>query len=156
MSESHLKPLQQDELSQQELQHLITVSTGFIDAYIVPCHDAYPMLLPQNIVIAAMDVATNVQHVEWHHYQLPVQRCYTPERTLGVALVLDGEQEDEHFAILCDEMPKTVRLRISEMTDIEQDNLPPSVYQYVQVNGVQYQIPNLNFIQQQLRQTAAG
>ena len=26
------------QIDQQELQHLITVSTGFIDAYIIECH----------------------------------------------------------------------------------------------------------------------
>ena len=39
-----------NEISQQELQHLITVSTGFIDAYIIDCHGKEAMLLPQNIV----------------------------------------------------------------------------------------------------------
>ncbi len=33
------------QISQQELQHLITVSTGFIDAYIVECHGKDPMLI---------------------------------------------------------------------------------------------------------------
>ena len=45
-------------MDQQELQHLITVSTGFIDAYIIECHQQVPMLLPQNIVLSAMDVKT--------------------------------------------------------------------------------------------------
>ena len=30
-------------MDQQELQHLITVSTGFIDAYIIECNDQVPM-----------------------------------------------------------------------------------------------------------------
>ena len=47
-----------NEMDQQELQHLITVSTGFIDAYIIECHQQVPMLLPQNIVLSAMDVKT--------------------------------------------------------------------------------------------------
>jgi len=38
------------QIDQQELQHLISVSTGFIDAYIIECRDQVPMLLPQNIV----------------------------------------------------------------------------------------------------------
>ena len=42
------------QINQQELQHLITVSTGFIDAYIIDCFDNVPMLLPQNIVLSAI------------------------------------------------------------------------------------------------------
>lgn len=154
MVEQKIHALEQDELTQLELQHLITVSTGFIDAYIVPRHGHHPMLLPQNIVIAAMDVSTALERVEWHEERLPVLHCHTPDKAQGVALVLDGEQEDQHFAILCDEMPKTVRLRISEMTDVEQQNVDDTVYQYVQVNQDTFQIPNLRRIQAMLRQAA--
>ncbi len=31
-----------EKIDQQELQHLITVSTGFIDAYIIDCHGKEP------------------------------------------------------------------------------------------------------------------
>jgi hypothetical protein len=31
-----------EQISQQELQYLITVSTGFIDAYIIECHGKNP------------------------------------------------------------------------------------------------------------------
>ena len=31
-----------EQISQQELQYLITVSTGFIDAYIIECHGKTP------------------------------------------------------------------------------------------------------------------
>ena len=41
-----------EQISQQELQYLITVSTGFIDAYIIECHGKTPMILPQNIEIS--------------------------------------------------------------------------------------------------------
>jgi hypothetical protein len=30
-----------------------------------------PMLLPQNIVLSAMDTETNIDHVEWHDLKLP-------------------------------------------------------------------------------------
>lgn len=50
-----------EQISQQELQYLITVSTGFIDAYIIECHGKKPMLLPQNIVLSALDSDTQVK-----------------------------------------------------------------------------------------------
>ena len=50
-----------EQISQQELQYLITVSTGFIDAYIIECHGKNAMLLPQNIVLSALDSDTQVK-----------------------------------------------------------------------------------------------
>ncbi len=38
MSQTNSSNKMADQISQQELQHLITVSTGFIDAYIIDCH----------------------------------------------------------------------------------------------------------------------
>ena len=102
------------QISQQELQHLITVSTGFIDAYIVQCHAKQPMLLPQNIVLSALDNATQVQVVEWHESKLPVYAVNDPEKKMGVALVIEGDEMEQRFALMCNEMPQTIRLRISK------------------------------------------
>ncbi len=44
MSQNTVSQVVSDKIDQQELQHLITVSTGFIDAYIIDCHGKEPML----------------------------------------------------------------------------------------------------------------
>ncbi len=80
MSQSNSTSKMADQISQQELQHLITVSTGFIDAYIIDCHGKDPMLLPQNIVLSALDSTTQVKTVEWHEAQLPVYAINEPSR----------------------------------------------------------------------------
>ena len=54
MSENSASKSVLDQISQQELHHLITVSTGFIDAYIIQCYGKVAMLLPQNIVLSAL------------------------------------------------------------------------------------------------------
>ncbi|ECE6726709.1 hypothetical protein DSQ87_29430, partial [Salmonella enterica subsp. enterica] len=59
------------QIDQQELQHLISVSTGFIDAYIIECRDQVPMLLPQNIVLSALDTKVDAESIEWHDLKLP-------------------------------------------------------------------------------------
>lgn len=102
------------QINQQELQHLITVSTGFIDAYIIDCFDNVPMLLPQNIVLSAMDTETNVDFIEWHDLKLPVFAVNDPKLKEGVALVIEGDDVSERFALVCNEMPESIRLRISE------------------------------------------
>ncbi|MDM1280548.1 hypothetical protein HXZ64_06240 [Acinetobacter indicus] len=139
-----------DQISQQELQHLITVSTGFIDAYIVECHDQEDMLIPQNIVLSALDSSTAVDHVEWHDLKLPVYRVTHPEQNQGVALVIEGDEIDQRFALMCNAMPKTIRLRISEVVDDEREGQHPAVFQYVRMGEQVFHVPNLAHIQASL------
>ncbi|KAA8734436.1 hypothetical protein F4V57_05625 [Acinetobacter qingfengensis] len=136
-------------LSQENLQSLIATSTGFIDAYDIPVHDDANILLPQNMVLSAMKVGANSHYVEWHEKQLPTYNLCTPEADDVTALVIEGEEENTRFALLCDHMPESLRLRISQVSDINRP-VSDTVYQYVEVDGHVYQIPNLANIQKQL------
>ena len=136
-----------NEINQQELQHLITVSTGFIDAYIIDCHGKEAMLLPQNIVLSALDSETQVPNVQWHELKLPVYAVNEPGRKNGVALVIEGGEVNQRFALMCNEMPKSIRLRISEIVDEEHALTDPAVFQYVRMNDQVYHIPNLAYMQ---------
>ncbi|ATO19744.1 hypothetical protein BS636_08790 [Acinetobacter sp. LoGeW2-3] len=146
-SQTKVNAVSADKISQQELQHLITVSTGFIDAYIIDCHGKDPMLLPQNIVLSALDSATQVKTVEWHDAQLPVYAVNDPERKNGVALVIEGDEANQRFALMCNEMPKTIRLRISEIVDDEREVEDPAIFQYVRMGEKMYHIPQMAHIQ---------
>ncbi|QIC61840.1 hypothetical protein FSC12_11245 [Acinetobacter schindleri] len=146
-SQTKVNAVSADKISQQELQHLITVSTGFIDAYIIDCHGKDPMLLPQNIVLSALDSATQVKTVEWHDAQLPVYAVNDPDRKNGVALVIEGDEANQRFALMCNEMPKTIRLRISEIVDDEREVTDPTIFQYVRMGEAMYHIPQMAHIQ---------
>ena len=137
-------------IDQQELQHLITVSTGFIDAYIIQCYQKVPMLLPQNIVLSAMDTQTSVDHIEWHDLKLPVYAVNDPNEKQGVALVIEGDDVSERFALVCDEMPESIRVRISEIVDEERDVDDNKVFKYVKMGEKQFFVPNLQNIQTHL------
>ena len=137
-------------IDQQELQHLITVSTGFIDAYIIQCHQKVPMLLPQNIVLSAMDTQTNVDYIEWHDLKLPVYAVNDPNEKQGVALVIEGDDVSERFALVCNEMPESIRVRISEIVDEERDVDDNKVFKYVKMGEKQFFVPHLQNIQTQL------
>ena len=95
-------------IDQQELQHLITVSTGFIDSYIIECYKKVPMLIPQNIVLSAMDTRTDVTQIEWHDLKLPVFAVNDPSKKQGVALVIEGDDVSERFALICNEMQNVI------------------------------------------------
>ena len=138
------------QIDQQELQHLITVSTGFIDAYIIQCHEKVPMLLPQNIVLSAMDTQTRVDHIEWHDLKLPIYAVNDPASKHGVALVVEGDDVSERFALVCNEMPESIRLRISEIVDEERDIQDDGVFRYVKMGEKQFYVPNLQNIQSKL------
>ena len=139
-----------NEISQQELQHLITVSTGFIDAYIIDCYDKAPMLLPQNVVLSAQNSPTYVNVVEWHEKKLPTFSVSDPKKTLGVALIIEGEDADERFALMCNEMPSSIRLRISEVVDAEDSIKDKTILQYVKIGDKTYHVPDLDQIQLQI------
>lgn len=138
------------QVNQQELQHLIAVSTGFIDTYVIECHDLPPMLLPQNIVLSALDSATDVKTVDWHDLQLPVHAVHHTQHTKGVALVIEGEDTQQRFALMCNEMPQTMRLRISEVVDAQQQDLPDEIFQYVKVGERIFHVPNLQAVEKKL------
>ncbi|OCY50454.1 hypothetical protein [Acinetobacter pittii] len=141
-------------MDQQELQHLITVSTGFIDAYIIECHQQVPMLLPQNIVLSAMDVKNGIKHIEWHDVKLPVYSVHNEIDSRAVALVIESEDISQRFALVCKSMPVSVRLRISEVVD-ENENIQeslqhPTVFKYIRMDNQRYHVPNLQYIQDSL------
>ena len=139
-----------NDVNMQELQHLITVSTGFIDAYIIQCHDKPPMLLPQNIVLSALDSPTAVATIEWHKQTLAVFNVSAPNAHTGVALVIEGEKNQQRFALMCKEMPDAIRIRISELVDEQSIMVDHSIMQYVYIGKVRYHVPNLDYIQNQL------
>ena len=136
-----------DHAKTQELQHLITVSTGFIDAYIIQCFAKAPMLLPQNVVLSALDSQTHVNHVEWHDKQLPVFHVNNPDRKAGVALVIEGEEIDQRLALMCEEMPTSIRIRISEVVDDNLNIEDQSIMQYVRIGAELFHVPDLAYIQ---------
>ena len=139
-----------EQIDQHELQHLITVSTGFIDAYMIQCYQKVPMLLPQNIVLSAMDTSTDVEYIEWHDLKLPVYAVNDPAKKQGVALVIEGDDVSERFALICNEMPDSIRLRISEIVDEECEITDDKVFKYVKMGEKQFYIPHLQNIQTQL------
>lgn len=137
------------DLSNEQIQSLIATSTGFIETYVIPVFGDSNILIPQNMVLSAMSVSGHSSEVEWHDAYLPTYNIHQPDLTEVTALVIDGDTEKTRFAILCDSMPETLRLRISEVLDIDKPT-PAQVYQYVQVNETEYQIPHLTNIQKQL------
>jgi len=151
---THLSTSLINEMDQQELQHLITVSTGFIDAYIIECDQQVPMLLPQNIVLSAMDVKNGIKHIEWHDVKLPVYSVHNEVDSRAVALVIESEDISQRFALICKSMPVSVRLRISEVVDenedIQETLQRPTVFKYVRMENERYHVPNLQYIQNSL------
>ncbi len=139
-----------DQIQTQELQHLITVSTGFIDAYIIECHQKVPMLLPQNIVLSALNSPSHVQSIDWHDHILPVFHVNNPVQHTGVALVIEGEAVDQRFALMCDKMPSSIRIRISEVVDEDHPLVDQSILQYVRLNDALYFVPDMEYIQKSI------
>lgn len=145
------KTNQLDQLETQELRDLLTLSTGSIDAYIIESQDKVPMLLPQSIVLAALDSLANVEFIQWHDFQLPFFNLNGATQRNGVALVIEGESNEQRFALLCKSMPRAMRIRISDMVDDEsQPILDLTIKHYVRIANKIYHVPDLNYIQKQM------
>ena len=135
---------------QEDLQSLIATSTGSMDVYDITAYGNANMLLPQKMILAAMQCADRPAYLEWHNKMLPVFNQASPNKQGEVtALVIDSEKEATRFMILTDRMPKSLKLRISQMRDIDRP-ISEFVYQYVKVDEKIYQIPNIDQIKQKL------
>lgn len=132
----------------EQLDYLMTVSTGFIDAYIIPVHKNMPMLLPQNIILSAIDTEINVDVIKWHNQQIPTYNIADSDLIDGVALIIEGEYAWQRFALICNEMPREIRLRISEAVDSTIPVEDLAVYQYVEIGRDLYQVPRVEYLQQ--------
>lgn len=133
--------------TEDQLDYLMTVSTGFIDAYIIPVYNNMPMLLPQNIILSAIDTDIDVALLQWHNQQIPTYSIANPENKTGVALIIEGEHTWQRFALICDEMPKELRLRISEAVDSTIPVEDLLVVEYIEIGKDLYQIPRVDYIQ---------
>lgn len=131
-----------------QLDYLMTVSTGFIDAYIIPVHKNMPMLLPQTIILSAIDTEIDADVIKWHNQQIPTYNIADTSLEDGVALIIEGENTWQRFALICNEMPREIRLRISEAVDSTIPVEDLAVYQYVEIGRDLYQVPRVEYLQQ--------
>ncbi|MBF7689336.1 hypothetical protein I2F29_11935 [Acinetobacter sp. FNA3] len=131
--------------SAQGLSDLIAVSTGFVDIFKIECHQQPPMILPQNLILSVQSHRTGVKTINWHDLELPVYAIHQPDLDEGTALIVEGEMPSRRFVILCNEMPEPLRLRISEVVDIDENvEAKAEVFQYVSIRNEMCQIPKLD------------
>lgn len=144
------KPNVQNDLniaSAQGLSDLIAVSTGFVDVFKIQCYEQPDILLPQNLVLSVQVHLTGTKFMKWHDLELPVYAVHQPDLDEVTALIIEGEMPSRRFALLCDEMPEALRLRISEVVDVDQEvKENTGIFQYVSIREELCQIPNLDDI----------
>ena len=64
---------------------------------------------------------------------------------------ISWDDASQRFALMCNEMPKSIRLRISEIVDDESPVNDPTIFQYVRMADQSFHIPNLVNIQNTLK-----
>ncbi len=101
-----------------------------------------------------MDVRNGVKHIEWHDVKLPIYSVHNTTDQYAVALVIEGEDISQRFALMCKTMPLSVRLRISEIVDEiderQEAEQHPTIFKYVRMQDRRYHIPNLEYIEKTL------
>ena len=138
------------QLSQQEIHHLITVSTGVVDVFLIDAQMDAPILLPQNIVISVFDAPTGQAQLTWKNQELPVWAVHASDTQQALALVIEGDTAVQRFVLLCDQMPEAMRWRISEVVDDDVEPSDPLVFKYVKRGEQRFIVPNLLLVEQRL------
>lgn len=86
--------------------------------------------------------------------KLPIYSVHNQTDQHAVALVIEGEDISQRFALMCKNMPVSIRLRISEIVDEVDEHQEleqyPTVFKYVRMQDQRYHIPNLEYIEKTL------
>lgn len=141
--------------SQQEFSELMTVSAGFVDIFKIRCANQATIVLPQNLILSVKNHQHGAEHIQWHDAILPVYAVHEPEAEDVIALIIENDDIDQRFVILCDDMPEAHRLRISEVVDVYGVDKEVCVFQYVRIHQELCQIPVLNEIYAKITQKSA-
>lgn len=91
--------------------------------------------------------------------KLPVYSVHNAIDQHAVALVIEGEDISQRFALICKTMPVSTRLRISEIVDEMDEHEAeqhPAVFKYVRMQHQRYYIPNLEYIEKHLVYSEKG
>ena len=131
-------------------EQAVSVPNGSLDAYIIDCFAKPPMLIPQNIVLSALDSRVSETKITWHDRTLPVFHVNHPDQKNGIALVVEGDKVEERFILMCDKMPEPIRLSIAKVTDVDEKNIDPSILYFVKFSDQVYHVPNFFYIQHKL------
>lgn len=129
--------------TRNDLNHIIAISSGFVDVFKIRCHGQPTIVLPQNLILSVQTHSTAEKNLIWQGKELPIYVAHQPDKQEAIALITGNIQLEQYFVILCDDMPEALRLRISEVTDVHGLDEKKNVFQYIRVNKELCQIPVL-------------
>jgi hypothetical protein len=131
---------------QSQMINLLSTTTGILDVYVIQIYHQLPWLIPQNLLLAALNASADITSLEWRQQELPVLSLHDPANPNPIALVLESIDEQPRFAVLVDSMPDTQRVRISSLRDDHVCPVGPMTFQVVMMEGQPYQVPDFNKI----------
>lgn len=131
---------------QSQIINLLSTSTGVLDVYVIQIYHQLPWLIPQSLLLAALNANADINTIEWRQQQLPVLALHDPANAHPIALVLESIDEQPRFAVLVDNMPDTQKVRISSLRDDHVCPVGPMTFQVVTMDGQPYQVPDFNKI----------
>jgi hypothetical protein len=121
-----------------------------LDVYSIACHSSSNLLLPQNCVISIIIATSDAKTVTWHDQQLSVWHLNDPNLSEAIALVVEVGYSKKRMVLMCDQMPEAFKLYSSQVVDLDETILDPSIHSMIKVDDLSYQIPNLEYIQHRL------
>lgn len=130
--------------------NLLTAATGVIDVYRIHVYGQLSWLIPKNLVLSVLNHSGKSESIYWNEQDLKVMDLCTPDQTQSIILIIEGVDTHPRCALRVDQMPESIRIRISSLKDDQEASLEPFTFQIVWLDGEQCQIPDFNKIYQHL------
>jgi hypothetical protein len=132
---------------------LLTTTTGLIDIHIIDAKGQPSWIVPQSLVLDVVPAPSSIQALHWNEQVLPVLSLLGDAGAVTqtvVAVVLEGESDQQRIAILTAKPPASQRIRISGLHDDDSSVHLPYGFQLVKLEGEPYQVPALDGLAERL------
>ncbi|WP_435979160.1 hypothetical protein [Psychrobacter sp. DM4] len=149
-----------------EAVSLLTTSNGMLEVTVIPAIDQPDWILPTSLILDIKDYAEYTLHYPWQQQQLPVFHLFVRGQTPSKIIVLEGNTSEHRIALQSTGMPRSLRVRISDVKDIDTpdhylspksnmeknesdttlraDSLSSYLYQTVMIEDTAYLIPDID------------
>jgi hypothetical protein len=137
---------------------LLTTTTGLIDIHVIDAKDQPAWIVPQNLVLDVVPAPANTQVLHWNEQSLAVFSLLGASGVATqtvVAVILEGDTDQQRVAILTSQPPASQRIRISGLHDVESGVRAPYCFQMVKLEGIDYQVPALDVLAATLTSVAS-
>lgn len=145
--------------SVQDQSISLLTTSGTLDLYVLPVGNGASWVLPKTLVLGELTLEPKSiinQQLDWKGHKIPLVVLGT-KADMTHALVIEGDQDQLRYAIATTSLPKSSKVRISALKDIESAaetanaKTDQFVYQYVTHDEKTWIVPDLEKLEKTLK-----